>query len=58
MKKYLYPILTLCWVALIFSFSLQPADASAGALVGLAAVWGILEFKLAFIGKNMTENQL
>lgn len=35
MKKYLYPILTLCWVALIFSFSLQPADASSQVSSGL-----------------------
>ena len=35
MKKYLYSILTLCWVALIFSFSLQPADASSQVSSGL-----------------------
>ena len=27
-KKYIYGLLTVCWICIIFSFSLQPADES------------------------------
>ena len=56
MKKYLYPMLTLCWVALIFSFSLQPADASSQVSSGLLRT--LLETFLPGLVERLSAAQL